>query len=40
MGLIGNSTEPNAKIIIKIGSQVVKKSGNIDTKKKKKNQSN
>ena len=40
MGPIGNYTEPNEKKIIKIGSQLVKKSGNIDKKKKKKNQSN
>ena len=33
---IGNYTEPNSKKIIKIGSQLEKKSGNIDTKKKKK----
>ena len=37
MRLIGNYTEPNAKKIIKIGLQFAKKSGNIDTKKKKKN---
>ena len=30
---IGNYTEPNEKKIIKIGSQLVKKSGNIDTQK-------
>ena len=31
---IRNYTEPNAKKIIKIGSQLAKKSGNIETKKK------
>ena len=31
-----NYTEPNAKKIINIGSQLAKKSGNMDTKKKKK----
>ena len=30
MELIGNFTEPNAKNIIKIGSQLAKKSGNIN----------
>ena len=35
MGPIGNYTEPNVKKIIKIGSQLAKKSGNIDKKKKK-----
>ena len=37
---IGNYTEPNQKKIIKIGTQLAKKSANIDTKKKKKIQSN
>ena len=32
MGPIENYTEPNAKKIIKIGSQLAKKSGNIYTK--------
>ena len=32
---IGNYTEPNAKKIVKIGSQWAKKSGNIETNKKK-----
>ena len=36
MGPIGNYTEPNAKKITKIGSQLAKKLGNTGKKNKKK----